>query len=605
MYKELKAPFHYPKIKIKKEISVKKKAKPKNMGKTIYRLWSYMAQKKALLFVVLILVAISCGLGLLGPYLLGRAIDTYIVNQELTGFTTLLVVLGGIYLFYSISLFFQNYWMIGISQSTVYQLRTDLFQQFHEMPISYFDKKQHGELMSRVTNDIENVSSTLNSSVIQIFSSVLTLIGTVSVMFWLSPVLTLLTLTIIPAMIVGMKWITSRTGVLFKEQQKYLGSLNGFIEESISGQRIVKTFSLEEKMINDLVEKSDALRNTSYWAQVYSGFIPKLMNMLNNISFALIVGVGGILILKSGSVSIGVIVIFVEYSRQFTRPLNDLSNQFNTLLSAIAGAERVFEVLDEQKEEEYDTSSVNIPSVKGEVKFSHVSFSYEEDKGILEDISFLAKPGETIALVGPTGAGKTTVINLLSRFYDATAGQVLLDSLDITTIKRESLRSHMGFVLQDTYLFEGSIRENIRYGRLSATNEEVENAAKMANANEFIMKMPNGYDSKITSEGNSLSQGQKQLLSIARAILADPTILILDEATSSIDTITELKIQEALQRLMIGKTSFVVAHRLNTIRHANSIIVLDKGKIVEKGSHEELLKQKGYYYDLYQNQFTE
>lgn len=605
MFKELKAPFHYPKIRVIKETSVKKKVKPKNMGKTIYRLWGYMAQKKALLFVVLTLVTISCGLGLLGPYLLGRAIDTYIVNQELTGLSTLLVVLGGIYFFYSISLFLQNYWMIGISQSTVYRLRTDLFQQFHEMPISYFDKKQHGELMSRVTNDIENVSSTLNSSVIQIFSSVLTLIGTVSVMFWLSPVLTLLTLTIIPAMIVGMKWITSRTSVLFKEQQKTLGSLNGFIEESISGQRIVKTFSLEEKMINDLVEKSDALRNTSYWAQVYSGFIPKLMNMLNNISFALIVGVGGILILKSGSVSIGVIVIFVEYSRQFTRPLNDLSNQFNTLLSAIAGAERVFEVLDEQKEEEYDTSSVNIPSVKGEVKFSHVSFSYEEDKGILEDISFLAKPGETIALVGPTGAGKTTVINLLSRFYDATAGQVLLDGLDITTIKRESLRSHMGFVLQDTYLFEGSIRENIRYGRLSATNEEVENAAKMANAHEFIMKMPNGYDSKITSEGNSLSQGQKQLLSIARAILADPTILILDEATSSIDTITELKIQEALQRLMIGKTSFVVAHRLNTIRHANAIIVLDKGKIVEKGSHEELLKQKGYYYDLYQNQFTE
>ncbi|MFP7474071.1 ABC transporter ATP-binding protein [Niallia taxi] len=604
MFKTLTDAFLYPKPEIGRKATKKKaKTKPRNMSRTLYRLWQYMAVQKGLLFVVLFLVAASCLLGLLGPYLVGKSIDQYIVNKEFTGLGTMLLILGVIYFFYSASLFLQNYWMIGISQSTVYRLRTDLFAQFHQLPIAYFDKRQHGELMSRVTNDIENVSSTLNSSVIQIFSSILTLIGTVSIMLWLSPLLTVLSLTIIPVMYFGMKWITARTGVLFKEQQNKLGNLNGFIEESISGQRIVKTFSLEDRMISDLVDKSENLKNVSYWAQVYSGFIPKLMNMLNNISFALIVGVGGLIILKTGNISIGVIVIFVEYSRQFTRPLNDLSNQFNTLLSAIAGAERVFEVLDEQKEEKDENTAFSLEAVKGDVVFSNVSFAYEEDKGILNGVSFHAKQGETIALVGPTGAGKTTVINLLSRFYDATEGTIKLDGYDLTTIKRESLRSHMGFVLQDAYLFSGTIRENIRYGRLDATDKEIEEAAMLANAHSFINSLPDGYDTVLAADGNSISQGQKQLLSIARAILADPKILILDEATSSIDTITELKIQEALQVLMKEKTSFVVAHRLNTIKHADCILVLNNGEIIEKGSHDELLLKKGFYYRLNQNQF--
>ncbi|MCT2343708.1 ABC transporter ATP-binding protein [Bacillales bacterium AN1005] len=605
MYKTFTEAFHYPKPDLDtKAVKKKVKAKPRNMGKTLYRLWQYMAVQKGLLILVLFLVAVSCFLGLLGPYIVGISIDNYIVNKEFSGLGTMLLLLGIIYFIYSVSLFLQNYWMIGISQSTVYKLRTDLFAQFHELAIAYFDKKQHGELMSRVTNDIENVSSTLNSSVIQIFSSVLTLIGTISIMLWLSPLLTFLSLIIIPAMYWGMKWITARTGQLFKQQQQKLGELNGFIEESISGQRIVKTFSLEDKMIMELVDKSESLKNVSYWAQVYSGFIPKLMNMLNNISFALIVGVGGLIILKTGNISIGIIVIFVEYSRQFTRPLNDLSNQFNTLLSAIAGAERVFEVLDEHSEDKDEEKAVSLDQVSGDVVFSNVSFAYEEDKGILEGVSFHAKPGETIALVGPTGAGKTTVINLLSRFYDATGGVIKLDGKDITSIKRESLRKHMGFVLQDAYLFGGTIRENIRYGRLDASDKEVEQAAQLANAQSFIDSLPDGYETVLQADGNSISQGQKQLLSIARAILADPEILILDEATSSIDTITEVKIQEALQVLMRGKTSFVVAHRLNTIKHADCILVLNNGEVIERGTHDELLQKKGFYSQLNQNQFS-
>ena len=606
MLKELTEAFHYPKpnIQVKKKAKGKTK-KPKNMSQTLYRLWHYLAQKKGILFLVLLMVTVSCALSLLGPYLLGISIDHFIVNQSLDGFGWMLLGLGIIYFFNSFALFLQNYWMIGISQSTVFQLRSDLFSQFHRLPISYFDKKQHGELMSRVTNDIENVSSTLNSSVIQIFSSVLTLLGTIVVMILLSPLLTVLTLIIIPVMYIGMKWITNRTGFLFKEQQKNLGQLNGFIEESISGQKIIKTFSLEERMMEDLKDKSEKLKNAAYWAQVYSGFIPKLMNMLNNVSYALIVGVGGLLALKSGAVSIGVIIIFVEFSRQFTRPLNDLSNQFNTLLSAIAGAERVFEVLDENREDADETNAIDLKNIKGEVIFSHVSFSYDEENEILKDINFEAKPGETIALVGPTGAGKSTIIQLITRFYDYTGGSIVLDGREIKNIKRESLRSHMGFVLQDTYLFEGTIRDNIRYGRLDATDKEVEQAAKMANADSFIKRLPNGYDTMLISNGSGISQGQKQLLSIARAILADPAILILDEATSSIDTITEVKIQEALKRLMDGKTSFVVAHRLNTIKHADNILVLDKGMIIESGNHEQLMKQKGFYYSLQQKQFEE
>ncbi|MGE6377646.1 ABC transporter ATP-binding protein [Peribacillus muralis] len=578
------------------------KAKPLNSWSTIKRIIPYLATNKGLLFWVLFMVLVSSALGLLGPFLVGRAIDDYIVTKESAGLFNLLIGLLSVYIFYSLSMWLQNYWMIGIAQDTVYVMRNQLFKKLHQLSIPFFDRRQHGELMSRVTNDIENVSSTLNSSVIQIFSSMLTLIGTVGVMLYLSPLLTLLTLIIVPLMFFGLKWITNRTGKLFKEQQKNLGELNGFIEETISGQRIVKAFSQEDKVIRDFITRSENLKKAGFLSQSYSGLIPKLMNLLNNLSFTVIAAVGGFLALSGiGTVTIGVIVIFTEYSRQFTRPLNDLANQFNTLLSAVAGAERVFAILDEKEEEVDEVQASELRDVSGQVDFEGVSFSYNEDDQTIHDVSFHAEKGETIALVGPTGAGKTTIINLLARFYEPNSGRILIDGQNIQQVTRASLRKHMGFVLQDSFLFQGTIRENIRYGRLEAGDEEVEEAAKLANAHSFIMKLPDGYGTILSQDGSGISQGQRQLLSIARAILADPVLLILDEATSSIDTITELKIQEALQRLMKGRTCFVIAHRLNTIQQSDLILVLDEGRVIEKGSHEELLGQRGFYYDLYRS----
>ncbi|OOE10067.1 ABC transporter ATP-binding protein [Fictibacillus arsenicus] len=574
------------------------KVKPKYWASTVKRIGSYFSNQKWLLSLVLLMVIISSALSLLGPFLIGVAIDSYIVKENAEGLTKLLIGLIFVFIGQSLSIWLQNYWMIGIAQQTVYRMRKDLFKQFHRLSISFFDKRQHGELMSRVTNDIENVSSTLNSSFIQVFSSILTLVGTIAVMIYLSPLLTIISLSIVPLMVFGLKWITKRTGARFKEQQRNLGEINGYVEEITSGQRIVKSFSQEKRVIEEFMVKNERLKESGYWAQTFSGFIPKLMNVLNNGSFALIAGVGGVLALN-GKVSIGVIVIFVEYSRQFTRPLNDLANQFNTLLSAVAGAERVFEILDESREERDEEEAIELSSVKGKVEFKEVSFSYEGDDQTVSGLSFSVKEGETVALVGPTGAGKTTVVNLLSRFYDADHGQILIDGHDIKNVKRSSLRSHMAFVLQDSFLFEGSIFENIRYGRLDASDEEVIEAAKLANAHSFIQKLPKGYKTILNQEGSGISQGQKQLLSIARAILANPSLLILDEATSSIDTITEMKIQEALQRLMKGRTSFVIAHRLNTIQQADQILVLHDGGILEKGTHGELLNHKGFYYSLY------
>ncbi|MEH7223526.1 ABC transporter ATP-binding protein [Bacillus sp. JJ1566] len=568
---------------------------------TIKRIWSYLAVNHKLLIAVLAMVVASSVLGLLGPFLLGKGIDEYIVTKDHTGIVILLLGLVVVYILHSLALWYQNFWMVGIAQNTVFSMRTELFEQLHRLPIHFFDKRQHGELMSRITNDIENVSSTLNTSVIQIFSSLLTLVGTVAIMLWLSPILTLLTMIIIPVMFIGIKWITKRTGKLFKEQQRYLGELNGYIEETISGQRIVKTFSQEEHVMNEFLEKSGKLKKAGYFAQAYSGFIPKLMNVLNNLSFAIIAGIGGILALK-GHITIGTIVIFAEYSRQFTRPLNDLANQFNTLLSAIAGAERVFDILDEEVEARDETSAKKMTKIHGEVEFNHVTFSYEKNGNTIKDVSFDVKAGQSVAFVGPTGAGKSTIINLLSRFYEPDSGAILIDGVNTSSMTRESLRQKMGFVLQDTYLFKVSIMDNIRYGRLDASDQEVIEAAKLANAHSFIMKLPNQYKTILKQDGSGISQGQRQLLSIARAILANPSILILDEATSSIDTVTEMKIQEALQRLMKGKTSFIIAHRLNTIERADQIIVLNEGEIVEKGNHESLIQHKGYYYNLFTSQ---
>ncbi|WP_164669442.1 ABC transporter ATP-binding protein [Virgibacillus doumboii] len=598
---ELKRPFTHKRIPID-SIKMDKSDRARNTSATIKRIWNYLAREKFTLTLVVLAVMVSSAMSLAGPFMVGMAVDDYIVTKEPSGLGMLLVWLIVIYIFHSVSIFLQNYWMVGIAQKTVYSLREELFNQFHRLPISFFDKRQHGELMSRVTNDIDNVNNTLNQSVIQIFASILTLIGTVSVMLYLSPLLTVVTMTIIPVMFFAMKWITKRTGPLYKLRQRHLGDMSGFVEETVSGQHIVKTFSQEKRVIDEFREKNANLRESGFWAINFAGFIPKVMNMLNFLSFALIAFVGGILVIN-GQITVGVIVIFTEIARQFTRPLNELSNQFNILLSAVAGAERVFNIIDEKQEERDEVSAGEIYQTDGRLEFRDVTFAYEQTP-ILKGISFKAESGQTVAFVGHTGAGKTTIINLISRFYNYDSGKILLDGIDIKDIKRSSLRRLMAFVLQDTYLFHGTIRENIRYGRLDATDDEVIQAAENANAHDFIERLPHGYNTVLDQDGSGISQGQKQLITIARAILADPSILILDEATSNIDTVTELKIQDALKRLMQGRTSFVIAHRLNTIQEADKIIMLEHGEILEQGSHEELIKQQGSYYDLYKGQLN-
>lgn len=591
-------PFGYEPILTKNDLKqvVQKKRGPRasDWKSTLLRLWKIVDEQRALLIVVLLLVMISSVLALAGPYLIGQMIDHYVMHGKLSGLGKGIGFLIGIYALLAVSLFLQNYWMIGIAQQTIYRLRTGVFAHFQRLPIAFFDRRQHGELMSRMTNDIEAVSSTLNSSFIQVFSSILTLAGTVIIMLSLSPLLTVLTMTIIPLMFWAMRWITRRTAPLFKEQQAALGALNGMIEETISGQRIVKAFSQEERMKAEFREKSLRLRRTGFWAQTYSGYIPKVMNFLNNMSFTIVAGIGGVLALY-GHVSIGVIVIFTEYARQFTRPLNDLANQFNTVLSAIAGAERVFALLDEQQEKE--TASAQKHQLLGHVAFKHVFFKYEQEEEAytLKDVDFKVEPGQSVALVGATGAGKTTILQLIARFYEVTKGEVLFDGINVQQIDRQSLRSQMAFVLQDPFLFEASVRENIRYGRLDASDAEIEEAAKRANAHDFIMKLKDGYETVLAADGREISQGQKQLLSIARALIADPKILLLDEATSSIDTVTEMAIQEALDTLMQGRTSFVIAHRLNTVHNADLVLVMHKGELVEAGPQQKLIESGGLY----------
>ena len=602
MFDAIRRPFgHEPiltKEDLKKKKDDKKTERAENWKSTLLKIWKLVDEQRFLLIVVLALVFVSSALALLGPYLIGFIIDEYIVPQSFNGMGIVVLWLIVVYIGHSVSLYLQNFWMVGIAQQVIFRMRTRLFSHLQRLPVTFFDKRQHGELMSRMTNDIENVSSTLNTSFIQVFSSILTLTGTAIVMLTLSPLLTLLTLIIIPLMYISIQWITKRTGRLYKEQQKAIGELNGMIEETISGQKIIKAFSQEPRVMEEFREKSERLRRAGFWAWTYAGFIPKVMNFLNNGSFAIVAGVGGILALN-GSVSIGVIVIFTEYSRQFTRPLNDLANQFNTVLSAIAGAERVFSIMDETEEKDDQVFNVK-KKLEGEVVFERVSFKYEgaEEDWTIRNVSFTVGIGQTAALVGATGAGKTTIMQLLARFYDANEGEIRLDGTPIADMPRETLRKQIAFVLQDPFLFEATVSDNIRYGKLDATDEEVVEAAKGANAHGFIEKLPNGYDTILTGDGSMISQGQKQLLSIARALIANPVILLLDEATSSIDTVTELKIQEALERLMAGRTSFVIAHRLNTVRKADLVLVMEMGELVESGTQQQLLSKDGIYANM-------
>ncbi|MFB5087434.1 ABC transporter ATP-binding protein [Psychrobacillus sp. PGGUH221] len=577
--------------------------KAKDKKGTIKRIWNYMEKQKIAMIASIIFVIISTILNLLVPYLIGITIDDYIIPKDMEGTLRVLLLLALIYIAASIFTWLQTFLMVRVSLKTIRILRQHLFEKFQTLSLRFFDKRTHGDLMSRVTNDIESLNNALSQSVIQIFSSILMVSGVAIAMFMLNWMLALVSLTIIPLIIITTKKIITYSGSNFIRRQRDLGELNGFVEEAISGNEVITIFGQEEKTFTKFALVNERLRQSATAADTVSGFLGPINNFINNLGLALIIGIGALMTVQEMA-TVGIIAAFVTYSRQFFRPINQLSSLLNTFQSAIAGAERVFEIMDEAPDLTDKNDAIEVNSFRGEVEFSNVNFSYEDGKPILKEISFRARAGEKIALVGPTGSGKTTVINLLMRFYDINSGEIKIDGRKIQDYKISSLREKIGIVLQDTFLFSGTIMENIRYGRLEATDEEVVNAAKMASAHGFIKHLPDQYETEITSGGSSLSQGQRQLLSIARAILADSDILILDEATSSIDTRTEIAIQQGLSRLSEGRTSFVIAHRLKTIENANQILVIHEGELIEYGTHEALLQKKGFYNELYESQLN-
>jgi len=574
----------------------------KDQSSTIKRLWRYLRQQKWTLIAVVLLVAAFSGLDLLGPYLLGRAIDVYIPQHDLDGLLRLVILMIAVYLLASGFAYAQGWLVAAVAQRTVRDIRRDLFNHLQSLPLRYFDLHPHGELMSRLANDVENISIVLNESTTQLISSVMTLIGVAAAMFLINIRLAVVSMITLPLMAFISRWIARHTLRGFREQQQQLGLLNGHIEETVSGQRVIKAYGREHAVIEEFDQVNGRLRKASTRAQFLAAILGPISNLINNFGFAVVAGAGGWMAVM-GMATVGTIATFVSYSRQFTRPLNQIANLYNTIQSALAGAERVFEVLDERTEIIENPEARSLDTIKGKVIFNDVCFGYEENTPVLKHVSLHAKRGDTIALVGPTGAGKTTIVNLLTRFYDIDGGSITLDGVDIRKIRKDDLRQALGIVLQDTYLFSESVMENIRYGRLDAADEEVVAAAKLANADHFIRRLPHGYQTRLSERGSNLSLGQRQLLAIARAILADPSILILDEATSSVDTRTEKNIQEAMLRLMEGRTSFVIAHRLSTIREADAILVINEGEIIERGTHEALLEQQGFYHNLYISQF--
>lgn len=571
---------------------------------TLKKIGRYLFKQRKRLISVIVLTVIAAGLTLAGPYLLGVALDDYIMKQKFEGLLQLCLLMIGVYAAGSFVGWLQAFLLADVSQRTVWNLRKDLFAHFQKLPIPFFSSKNHGELMSRTTNDIDNVTNTLNQSLIQIISSVIMLIGSFTMMLVLNVWLTMVALVVIPLIVFVSKRIARITKRQFQGQQQELGGLNSFIEETVTGQKVVALFHQEERLARQFSEANAKLKKVGIKAQIYSGTMGPFMNMFSHISYLIIATVGGWLALRDLA-TVGVIISFLGYSRQFSGPLNEVANQFNMIQSGVAGAERVFEIMDIPSEYEAPGSMKQAQAIAGKVEFRNVHFEYNTGTAALKNISFTAMPGETIALVGPTGAGKTTIINLIGRFFEINQGQILIDDEDISQIDKNSLRRQMGIVLQDAHLFAGTIRDNIRYGKLEASDDEVKAAAIQANAHAFISKLPDGYNTTLSAEGGNVSHGQRQLITIARAILSDPTLLILDEATSSVDTLAEIQIQEAMKKLLNGRTSFVIAHRLSTIRNADTILVVQAGEIVEQGNHDQLLASRGLYYQLHGNQFLQ
>ena len=588
--------------------------KAKDFKGTLKKLIRYMSVFKIQMLLVFVFAVGGTIFNIVGPKILGKATTEIFnglisqvsggdgINFEKLGHILLLTLC--LYVVSALFSFIQGYIMTGISQKTTYRLRKEISQKIHKMPMNYFDTKPVGEVLSRVTNDVDTLGQSLNQSATQLITSVTTIIGVLIMMLSISPIMTLVALLLLPISGIFLAFVMKHSQKYFKSQQEYLGNVNGQVEEIYSGHNIVKVFNKENDVIHEFDAMNGKLYDSAWKSQFFSGMMMPIMQFIGNIGYVAVSILGGFLVLKN-RIEAGDIQSFIQYVRNFTQPITQIAQVSNMLQMTAAASERVFEFLEEEEEDQFVENAVSVDNLEGNVEFEHVNFGYQKDKTIINDFSVKVKEGQKIAIVGPTGAGKTTMIKLLMRFYDVNSGAIKIDGHDVRNFNRSELRKMFGMVLQDTWLFHGSIKENIRYGNLEATDEDVVKAAKAAHVHHFVQTLPGGYDMELNEEASNVSQGQKQLLTIARAILADPKILILDEATSSVDTRTEVLIQKAMDNLMRGRTSFIIAHRLSTIRDADMILVMKDGDIVEQGKHEELLKQGGFYAELYNSQFEQ
>ena len=588
--------------------------KANDFSGTMKQLMKYMSKYKIAIIAVLLFAIGSTVFSIVGPKILGKAttkiFEGLMAKVSGTGgidfgaIEKILLILVCLYLVSALFSFVQGYIMSGISQKISYEMRNQILEKINRMPMKYFDTKTHGEILSRITNDVDTLGMSLNQSLTQLITSVTTMVGILIMMLSISWIMTLAALVIIPLSMFAVRKVVGRSQKYFKKQQRFLGHVNGLVEENYGGHQIVRVFNKEEEVTEEFNKLNDELYDSAWRSQFLSGMMQPLMAFIGNLGYVMVSILGGWLAIRK-TIEVGDIQSFIQYVRNFTQPINQLAQIANQLQSTAAAAERVFEFLDEEEEDQTVINPADVNDIKGNIEFEHVNFGYKENKTIIHDFSVNVKKGQKIAIVGPTGAGKTTIVKLLMRFYDVNSGAIKIDGHDIRNFNRSELREAFGMVLQDTWLFNGTIKENIRYGKLDATDEEVVEAAKSANVHHFIKTLNDGYDMVLDEEASNVSQGQKQLLTIARAILADPKILILDEATSSVDTRTELLIQKAMDNLMEGRTSFIIAHRLSTIKDADMILVMNEGDIVEQGSHEELLEKGGFYAKLYNSQFED